>query len=153
MTADEARREAAVEDDNILLDVTDDDWAWRRRIRSNRTTHLAYRVVLFVVGLVLVAGGLALVPLPGPGWLIVFLGVAVWATEFEFAQRYLERGKALLPRWNTWVQAQPLWLKGLIGLATATFVAAVVWVMLRLTGVPGFLPDQMEKWMHDNLGL
>lgn len=34
--------------------------------------------------------GLLLVPLPGPGWAIVFAGVALLGTEFAWAERLLQ---------------------------------------------------------------
>ena len=83
-------------DDNITLDANDDRWEWRRRIRSNPASHRAYRTVVAVLGLVVVVVGLIAVPAPGPGWLIVFIGVSIWASEFEWAQRLLYWGKARL---------------------------------------------------------
>jgi len=133
----------------MVLDANDDDWAWRRRIRSNPTAALVYRTIVFVVGLVLVLGGLALVPLPGPGWLVVIVGLVVWASEFEFAQSVLEWVKARLNAWQGWVRAQPPWVRALIGLLTAVSVAVVAWVLLYLSGVPTFFPDSLETWLHE----
>lgn len=42
-----------------------------------------------VAGFALVALGLVLVPLPGPGWLIVALGLGLLALEFDRAERLL----------------------------------------------------------------
>jgi uncharacterized protein (TIGR02611 family) len=137
-------------DRHVLIDEAEDDWAWRRRIRSNPVTAKAYRAVVFVVGLVLVVGGLSLVPLPGPGWLIVILGLVVWSSEFEKAAALLDFVKRQLHRWNTWVRAQPLWVQGFFALLTAVFVLLVVYAALRwLTGVPTFLPDGPEAWLND----
>lgn len=58
-------------------------------IRRSRPLHLAWQVGVFVVGLAVVCGGVILLPLPGPGWLIIFGGMAIWATEFSWAQRVL----------------------------------------------------------------
>jgi len=33
--------------------------------------------------------GIVLIPLPGPGWLIVFGGLAILATEYVWARRLL----------------------------------------------------------------
>lgn len=140
-------------DRHVLLDSEDDDWAWRRRIRGNPATAVAYRVVVFVVGLVLVLGGLALVPLPGPGWLIVIGGLVVWASEFEKAQQVLEWVKARVRGWNDWVLAQSTWVRLGVGLLTAAFVAGVLWVTMRLTGVPALVPDAVEDWLVDVLRL
>lgn len=133
----------------LLLDATDDDWAWRRAIRANPVTAKIYRAAVFCVGAVLVAGGLALVPLPGPGWLVVFLGVAVWASEFERAQQLKDWGIDRLQRWNGWVKRQPLIVQGILALLTALFVLAVVYAVMRLSGVPAFLPDGIERFLHD----
>ena len=67
------------EDHHLLRDANDpDDWAWRRAIRQRPAALAAYRVVVLALGVVLILGGLALVPLPGPGWLVVLLGLAGW---------------------------------------------------------------------------
>ena len=48
---------------------------------------LARRVVIGVTGACVVLLGLVLVPLPGPGWPIVFLGFVVLSSEFAWAER------------------------------------------------------------------
>jgi uncharacterized protein (TIGR02611 family) len=45
------------------------------------------RTALFVIGLVIVVFGILLLVLPGPGWLMIFLGVSVWSIEFQWARR------------------------------------------------------------------
>lgn len=51
------------------------------------------RIVVLVIGIALVAGGVALLVLPGPGLLVVVAGLAVLATEFAWAERLLDRAK------------------------------------------------------------
>jgi uncharacterized protein (TIGR02611 family) len=139
----------------LLRDPTDDedDWAWRRRVRANRTSLLVYRVLVFTAGLVLVLGGIALVPLPGPGWLVVILGIAVWASEFEPAARLLDFVKTRVRAWERWVRDQSWWVKGLVALGTALVVAGALWLVMRVSGVPGFLPDGLTTWLTTNAGL
>ena len=48
-----------------------------------------FRVGIAALGGLIVALGLVLVPLPGPGWAIVFGGLAIWAIEFAWAARLL----------------------------------------------------------------
>lgn len=48
---------------------------------------VAYRVGVGVVGGALVLVGATLLALPGPGWVTVFLGLAVLGTEFHWARR------------------------------------------------------------------
>ena len=50
----------------------------------------AKRVAITIAGFVVVVVGLILVPLPGPGWLIVFAGLAILATEYVWARRLLD---------------------------------------------------------------
>ena len=141
------------DDRNVTLDASDDDWEWRRKIRSNSHSHLIYRIVVGVVGLIIVVLGLILVPFPGPGWLIVFLGLAIWASEFEWAQKLLRIAKHTLQGWTEWLKPRPWWMKGLALLVTAAVVAAVFWLMFLISGVPGFLPDSVEEWLKGVPGL
>ena len=50
---------------------------------------IAYRTVVGILGGGLSLLGLLLVPLPGPGWLVVFLGLAILGTEFHWAGQRL----------------------------------------------------------------
>lgn len=55
-------------------------------IRRSRPLHLSWQVAVFLVGLAVVVLGVIMLPLPGPGWVVIFLGMGVWATEFVWAQ-------------------------------------------------------------------
>lgn len=135
-------------DHHVLLDAEDDDWAWRRRIRAHRTAAKVYRVAVFLLGLVVVVLGLLLIPFPGPGWLIVIAGLAIWATEFEKAQRVLEFVRRYLRMWEDWVRRQTLIVKGLVGVVGIAFIATVLWLTFHLSGIPGFFPDGLTNWMR-----
>jgi uncharacterized protein (TIGR02611 family) len=134
-------------DDNITLDANDDRWEWRRRIRSNPASHRVYRSAVAVLGLVVVVIGLIAVPAPGPGWLIVFIGVSIWASEFEWAQRLLYWGKDRLRDWQHWLQSKPWWVSALVALGTAAIVACVFWAYFAWVGPPSWLPDVVEGWL------
>ncbi|MEU5715023.1 TIGR02611 family protein [Streptomyces sp. NPDC020403] len=58
-------------------------------IRTSKVLHLSWQVGIFVVGLAVVGAGIVMLPLPGPGWLVIFGGMAIWATEFVWAQLVL----------------------------------------------------------------
>jgi uncharacterized protein (TIGR02611 family) len=51
------------------------------------------RIAVSVLGLLLLAVGLALLVLPGPGLLLIIAGLAVLATEYVWAQRALNYAK------------------------------------------------------------
>lgn len=135
------------------FDPTSYKWGWRRKLAANPVTNQTYRIVIGVIGLVIVALGLLAIPLPGPGWLIVFLGLGVWATEFLWAARLLAFAKAKVAAWNDWLRPKPLWVKGLVALATCAFVLLVLWTTLKVGGVPGFLPDAAKDFLHQMPGL
>ena len=52
-----------------------------------RTPHQVRKPLIFILGFSIIGVGIILLPLPGPGWLIIFAGFAILATEFEFAER------------------------------------------------------------------
>ncbi|MEV0369856.1 TIGR02611 family protein [Streptomyces sp. NPDC050636] len=58
-------------------------------IKRSRPLHLSWQVGIFVIGLAVVVVGVIMLPLPGPGWLVIFAGMAIWATEFVWAQLVL----------------------------------------------------------------
>ena len=141
------------EDQDVTLDGADNNWEWRCKVRLHAHYLLIYRIVVGVVGLVIVVIGLIMVPLPGPGWLVVFMGLALWASEFVWAQRLLRRARRTLEGWNTWLMAQPWWVKGLTLLVTVAAVAAIFWLLFLIGGVPGYLPDSVEQWLKMVPGL
>lgn len=51
------------------------------------------RAAVFSLGVVLVAAGVALLVLPGPGLLLIIAGLAVLATEFAWAEYLLDKAK------------------------------------------------------------
>ena len=59
--------------------------------RGRLTGRRARRAVVAVSGGAVVVAGLLLVPLPGPGWPIVFVGLSILGREFEGARRVLTR--------------------------------------------------------------
>jgi uncharacterized protein (TIGR02611 family) len=58
-------------------------------IKRSRPLHLSWQVGVFIAGLAVVGAGIVMLPLPGPGWLVIFGGMAIWATEFVWAQLVL----------------------------------------------------------------
>ncbi|MFJ4780990.1 TIGR02611 family protein [Streptomyces sp. NPDC088762] len=54
-------------------------------IKARRSLHLSWQVGVFIVGLAVIGAGVAMLVLPGPGWVAIFAGLAIWATEFAWA--------------------------------------------------------------------
>ena len=51
------------------------------------------RIAITVVGVVVLLAGLVLLVLPGPGWLLIFVGLSILGTEYVWAQRMLRVAK------------------------------------------------------------
>ncbi|MDT9686459.1 TIGR02611 family protein [Streptomyces sp. TRM76323] len=58
-------------------------------VQARRPLHLSWQVGVFLIGLAVVVVGVIMLPLPGPGWFVIFAGMAIWATEFVWAQLVL----------------------------------------------------------------
>jgi len=61
---------------------------------SNFVVRTAWKAVILVVGVTVIAGGLAMLVLPGPGIVVIIAGLAILATEFVWARHLLMRAKA-----------------------------------------------------------
>ncbi len=81
-------------DDGLGRPAAVPEGGWRDRVRSKPGVGHAYRVGVFVAGLVCIALGFALAVLPGPLTIPpVLLGLWIWSTEFRFAERLFETFK------------------------------------------------------------
>ena len=145
--------EKTYKEPEALISAEEDRFAWRRKIKSNPTTRVAYRVAVALVGLAIVAVGIAAIPLPGPGWLIVFLGLGVWASEFDWAARLLDWVKGKVTAWTKWLGRQSWWVKAVVTLLTIALVLAIFYALFAISGVPGFLPDSAKDQLHRMPGL
>ena len=126
--------------DRTVLDDVEDRLGFRAFFAKHAWLDLTYRIVVGVLGAVIVLVGFVLIPLPGPGWLIVFAGLALLATEFAWAERLLTFARRKVHGWTQWVTRQSLLVRALIGLLSLLAVAAALWLYVRVYGVPGWLP-------------
>lgn len=106
---------------------------WLDRVRATRAGRVTLKVTVAAVGTLIIALGIALIPLPGPGWLIVLAGLAVLAIEFVWAKHLLRFTKVHLRRWTRWIGRQGWPLRIVIGAAGMLFVGAVVWLSVRMS--------------------
>ena len=102
---------------------------WREHVRSKPGLSHAYRVAVFVAGLLCIAGGIGLAVLPGPLTIPpVLLGLWLWSTEFGFADRLLDRFKAKGAAAWAHAKRRPI-SSALITIAGLAGVAAVLWAV------------------------
>jgi len=100
------------------------DWADR-----NATTRMIWRVGIAVVGGIVLIAGIVMIPYPGPGWLVVFAGLAILAIEFTWAHRVLSYARGKYDAWSDWLGRQHLAVRILILLLTAVVVVATIWLL------------------------
>jgi uncharacterized protein (TIGR02611 family) len=103
-------------------------WVERRLRRLRRTPagRLGVRITIGGLGALVIGLGLILVPLPGPGWLIVFGGLAIWSLEFEWAKRLNRYTRRKVSQWTTWYGQQGWPLRILVGFGTLIVIIAVL---------------------------
>jgi uncharacterized protein (TIGR02611 family) len=97
----------------------------RRRPQLNR----AWRCGIGVLGAIVLVLGVIMIPYPGPGWLVVFAGLGILATEFAWAGRLLRWARGHYDRWMAWVGRQHVVVKVLLGLMTCAVVVLTVWLL------------------------
>lgn len=134
------REDLVPREDRTVLDDVETRLGFRAFFAKHAWLDLTYRIVVGVVGAAVVVLGFVLIPLPGPGWLIVFAGLAILATEFVWAERLLRFARRKVHGWTEWVTGQSLAVRALIGLVGLAFVAGAAALYLAVYGLPGWVP-------------
>jgi uncharacterized protein (TIGR02611 family) len=128
-------------------------WArWRDRLRDRPKAEFSYRIAVALIGLAILGVGILAIPYPGPGWAIVFVGLAILATEFEWARRLLAYTRERYDKVMTWFKKQGLWVQVL----GAAFTAAVVLGTLWLLGALGWAAELVgieHRWLNSPIGV
>jgi uncharacterized protein (TIGR02611 family) len=140
-------RHDRVETHETVLDDIEERAGFRAFFAKHAWLDIGYRVAVGIVGTAVVVLGFALIPLPGPGWLIVFAGLALLATEFAWADRLLRYARRKVQGWTAWVTDQSLVVRALIGLAGLLVVASLFWGYLELYGAPSWLDPVLPSWV------
>jgi uncharacterized protein (TIGR02611 family) len=71
---------------------------WIQRILSLWNTEnikLVRRVIITVVGATVLLIGIALLVLPGPAFIVIPIGLAILATEYAWARRWLRKARQM----------------------------------------------------------
>jgi len=122
----------------------------------------AKRLMILILGVAVLAAGVAMLALPGPGVLVIILGLVILATEFAWAERLLDRttataaGAASRVTDNNTGRAA-LALSGLAMIVGGIVVAVlfssllVVGVSVAVAGVIGLvtLLPRVRSWIDD----
>jgi uncharacterized protein (TIGR02611 family) len=95
----------------------------------NRAMKQAKKASIGIAGVIVVLIGIVAIPYPGPGWLIVFAGLAILATEFAWAQRLLDKVRGKYDLWTEWIKRQSIYIKAVFVLLTSIVVVVTIWLM------------------------
>ena len=80
--------------------------------------------------------GIVMIPYPGPGWLVVFAGLGILATEFTWAHRVNLHVKRYYQQWADWLARQRTATRVIVMVATGLIVLATLW-LLGVFGMAG----------------
>lgn len=97
--------------------------------KIQKTKRIAKKSSIGFIGGLVVVVGLILVPYPGPGWLIVFAGLAILATEFDQARRVLDYAKGKYDGWQEWLKTQSKTVQSIFWLLTCLVAITTIWLL------------------------
>lgn len=103
--------------------------AWRADLESKPATLRIFRMMVGIIGTIVVCIGIIAIPYPGPGWLIVFTGLGILASEFDWAQSVLHWVRGKYDIVMGWYLRQSLLVRGLGALFTCAVVLLTVWLL------------------------
>jgi uncharacterized protein (TIGR02611 family) len=106
----------------------------------------ARKALRTIVGGIVLLTGIVTIPYPGPGWLIVFTGLAILAQDYPAAQRVLDVAKGKYDAWQLWLRRQPVHIRVLFWLFTVVVVVATIY-LLNGYGVINQLLNLNQDWL------
>jgi uncharacterized protein (TIGR02611 family) len=128
-------------------------WArWRDALRDRPAVDFTYRAVVAIVGLAVLGVGMLAIPYPGPGWAIVFIGLAILATEFRWARLALTFTRERYDQVMAWFKRQGLWVQALGVAVTAAVVLGSLWLLGALAWAAGLVGLE-QSWLKSPVGL
>lgn len=106
----------------------------------NKLKRGSRKTLIGLVGGIVLLVGIICIPYPGPGWLIVFAGLAILAREFTWAQRILDYAKGKYDAWQDWLKKQPTYIKAIFFVLTTAVVMLTLW-LINAYGL-------INNWLH-----
>lgn len=89
----------------------------------------AKKTAVTITGFTILIMGIIMIPYPGPGWLVVFAALGILSTEYAWARRILDYGKAKYDAWGRWLRRQNPGVLLLVNLCTTAVVLGTVWLI------------------------
>lgn len=99
------------------------------------------RPLVLTLGWIVVVVGIITIPFPGPGWLTVFIGIAILSLELHWASNLLAWGVRLYDRFFSWYHVQSTRMRySLIAATIAEGKASTMWM------IPSQFGDSLEEF-------
>lgn len=128
-----------------LIEPEEDRWKWRAKIRRDPRQLFFYRIGVGVAGLLLMIAAAITGPLPGPGGIPLFLlGLAVWSSEFEWANNVMGWFRRQFDRYRRWPRHRRVGFWVVVILVAWAFF----YLGMLLYGVPIWFPEPLQEWLR-----
>ena len=121
---------------------------WRARIDSNPTVRSGYRIAVGTLGTIVLVVGILAIPYPGPGWLIVFAGLGILASEFAWARRVLRFARRKYDAWTAWLGRQRASVRLLVLTLTGLIVLATLYLLNAFYLLAGWVGLEQWTWLQ-----
>lgn len=133
-----------------LIEPSEDRWKWRATIRRDPRKLFFYRIGVGIAGLLTMIAAVLLGPLPGPGGIPLFLlGLAIWSSEFAWANRLMGWFKRQFRRYQGWSRGRRVLFWVILALCAWAFG----YLGLVLHGIPPWLPDVVQEYLSKVPGM
>lgn len=63
---------------------------------SKKLPKIVRQIIVLVLGIPVIIVGIILLPLPGPGWVVILAGLYIISREFAWAKKYIDYIEAKL---------------------------------------------------------
>ena len=120
---------------------------FRSHVKRSKYGAPAWRILVGLIGgLVTVIGAIALIA-PGPGWLIIFAGLGILASEFAWADKALMKTKMLAIKTAQRAERVIILLTavGFAGLGVPYILAVGIWI-LAISSFATFIFRVHQVW-------
>lgn len=94
-----------------------------------RLANKTRKALIAFVGWSVLLLGAVMIPYPGPGWVVVFIGLSILAREFQWASDVHDYTHSRYHAWQKWLRAQPMYIKAIFWLLTTMTVVVTVWLV------------------------
>ncbi len=108
------------------------------------------KIAIALVGGIVLLVGIIMIPYPGPGWLTVFAGLAILATEFAWAQNLLDKMKIFYEQWEFWIKKQPIYIRLITFILTGVVVIMTLW-LINAFGMINTILQLHQDWLSSPL--